>query len=79
MNELEKITKVVDRFMSLTTQDLPDVFAIDLALEIGSYQIRNNHHLDLDTMLTTEDVFSFKHDVVGIWNRDCFTPRFTKH
>lgn len=84
MKDLEKTIAIADRFMSITTQDLPQDIAVDIAIRLSYCHM--NTPLDLDAMLTTEDTFSFKHDVVGIYNhfdvasksmKDCFSPRFT--
>jgi hypothetical protein len=83
MKDLEKTMAITDKFMSLTTQDLPDDYAINLAI-ILSY-CHMDTPLDLDAMLNTDDRFSFMHDIVGINNHwdatsrrltGCFLPRF---
>ena len=83
MKDLEKTIKVADRFMALTTQDLPQDLAVDIAIRLAYCHM--DTPLDLDAMLDTEDLFSFKHDVMGIYNhfdvqgktmKDCFLPRF---
>lgn len=83
MRDLEKAMRVADRFMSLTTQDIPEHYAVDIAIKISYAHMASP--LDLDAMLTTDDIYSFKHDVIGINNhfeilsqsyKDCFVPRF---
>jgi hypothetical protein len=85
MKDLEKTIKVADRFMAITTQDLPQDLAVDIAIRLAYCHM--DTPLDLDAMLTTDDTFSFKHDVVGIynhWDNDnkkltgCFMPRFAQ-
>lgn len=74
---IEKITRIADRFMDTTTQSLPEHFAIDIAIALMDYQLHATNPLDLDAMLATDDLFSFKHDIVGIVNKDkFFLPRF---
>jgi hypothetical protein len=76
MQNLLKITQIADRFMANTTQSLPEHFAVDIAISLGNYH-STIYPLDLDAMLTTEDLYSFKHDVIGIMNDDkFFYPRF---
>ena len=84
MKDLEKTMRVADRFMAVTTQDLPQDLAVDIAIRLAYCHM--DTPLDLDAMLDTDDLFSFKHDVVGIYNhfdiaskqmKDCFSPRFT--
>lgn len=74
---LDKINKVADRFMAVTNQQLPELFGIDLAISLAEYQLRSENPLDLDRMLSTDDLYSFKHDVIGIYNKDNFLPRFS--
>ena len=76
MKDLSKIQQVADKFVSVTTQKLPKHFEIDLGIALAEYQLRAKAKLDLDKMLTTDDLYSFKHDVIGIYNKDNFLPRF---
>ena len=76
MKDLAKIRQVADRFVSVTTQELPRHFEIDLGIALAEYQLRAKAKLDLDRMLSTDDLYSFKHDVIGIYNKDNFLPRF---
>lgn len=76
MKDLTKIRQVADRFVSVTTQTLPEHFDVDLGIALAEYQLRSATKLDLDRMLTTDDLYSFKHDVIGIYNKDSFVPRF---
>lgn len=82
---LSKSMEVADRFMELTTQDLPQDIAVDIAIRLAYCHM--DTPLDLDAMLKTDDLFSFKHDVVGIynhWDNDSkklggfFMPRFAQ-
>jgi len=77
MKDLAKIQQVADRFVSVTSQSLPEHFEIDLSLALAEYQLRTDTPLDLDRMLSTDDLYSFKHDVIGIYNKDKFVPRFS--
>lgn len=76
MKDLSKIQQVADRFVSVTNQSLPNHFEVDLGIALMEYQLRSNTKLDLDRMLSTDDLYSFKHDVIGIYNKDNFVPRF---
>ena len=76
MKDLAKIQQVAHRFVSVTSQSLPEHFDIDLAIALAEYQLRAKAKLDLDRMLSTDDLYSFKHDVIGIYNKDKFVPRF---
>ena len=75
---LMQVRQVADRFVAVTTQTLPDHFDIDLGIALAEYQLRSSTPLDLERMLTTDDLYSFKHDVIGIYNKDNFVPRFAK-
>lgn len=76
MKDLVKIQQVANRFVAVTTQTLPQHFDVDLGIALAEYQLRSTTKLDLDRMLTTDDLYSFKHDVIGIYNKDNFVPRF---
>lgn len=83
MNDLMKITQVVDRFTALDhfSKVKPDnlgMIALEIAVALGEYQAKYGN-LDLDAMLSSDDQYSFVHDIMGIWTNDNFTPRFTKH
>ena len=83
MNDLEKITRVVDRFIdhdsfSKVPENTLGMISVELAVALGEYQAKHGN-LDLDAMLTTEDRYSVVHDICGIWTADNFTPRFIKH
>lgn len=78
-----KTMDIADRFMATTTQDLPQDIAVDIAIRLAYCHM--DTPLDLDAMLKTDDLFSFKHDVVGIYNHwdneskklgGFFSPRF---
>lgn len=83
MKDLEKITLVVDRFTSqdhfakVSKRNIGFI-SIEIALALGEYQAKHGN-LDLDGMLASDDRYSVAHDIMGIWNGDNFTPRFTKH
>ena len=83
MQDLEKITRIADRFTSLshfskTPQEKLGLISIDVAIALGEYQALNGN-LDLDAMLTGSNS-DLVHDIMGIWgSMDCFTPRFAKH
>jgi hypothetical protein len=76
MQDLAKIQQVANRFVTVTNQALPNHFDVDLGIALMEYQLRSNTKLDLDRMLSTDDLYSFKHDVIGIYNKDNFVPRF---
>lgn len=76
MKDLSKIQQVADKFVSVTNQVLPEHFDVDLGIALMEYQLRSNTKLDLDRMLSTDDLYSFKHDVISIYNKDNFVPRF---
>lgn len=83
MNDLMKITQVVDRYMSLIQYPKLDdrtqgLVSIEIAIALGEYQAEHGN-LDLDAMLTTDAMSCLAHDISGIWNKDNFTPRFIKH
>jgi hypothetical protein len=75
---LAQVRQVADKFVSVTTQTLPEHFDIDLGIALAEYQLRSSTPLDLERMLATDDLYSFKHDVIGIYNKDNFVPRFAK-
>jgi hypothetical protein len=75
--DLTKVRQVAERFVSVTNQSLPEHFDIDLGIALAEYQLRSSTKLDLDRMLATDDLYSFKHDVIGIYNKDNFVPRFS--
>lgn len=76
MKDLVKIKQVAERFVSVASQTLPEHFDIDLSIALAEYQLRAKAKLDLDKMLSTDDLYSFKHDLIGIYNKDNFLPRF---
>ena len=77
MKDLAKIQQVANRFVTVTNQSLPEHFDVDLGIALMEYQLRSSTKLDLDRMLSTDDLYSFKHDVIGIYNKDNFVPRFS--
>ena len=83
MEDLEKITQVVDKFTNhdsfskVPTENL-GLISIEIAIALGEYQAEHGN-LDLDAMLASDDRYSLVHDICGIWTNDRFTPRFIKH
>ena len=76
MKDLSKIQQVAERFVSVANQPLPEHFDVELSIALAEYQLRSDTPLNLDSMLATDDLYSFKHDLIGIFNKDNFVPRF---
>jgi hypothetical protein len=76
MKDLSKIQQVAERFVSVANQPLPEHFDVELSIALTEYQLRSDTPLNLDSMLATDDLYSFKHDLIGIFNKDNFVPRF---
>ena len=76
MNKFQPFINIADRFVARTTQKLPMCFEVDIAMALHDYHY-NVQALNLDAMLSSDDLYSLSHDISGIMNNEsCFLPRF---
>ena len=81
MNELFKITQIVDKFVEHFNPKLASPMGkfmqVEMALMMAEWHI--TMPLDLDRMLATDHYSDLAHDILGIYAKErLFSPRFTK-